>query len=410
MTLTLRIENITALEDGGPTWLALEGRGASVGRKRAMDWVLPDPSRHVSGHHFDIGYRDGVYSLTDLSTNGTFIEGTLHRLQGAVPLRGGERLLVGPYVIAVHLSSAAANPGQRPAPTPDIDEGDPWDFMGGAPIPPPPPQRHQPVGQPPVDFGNDFMSFDRPQNPPSWAGEPGDIPQMQRPPPQPGAGSHALPSLGASPFLAGGHPTPPAVQAPPQPPQPDEILKAFCAGAGLDPSKMVPQDAAQLAHALGQSIRVVTDEVMRMLRDRANVKQFTKGGERTMRAATKNNPLKFLPDTDQALDAMFLNAREGYMTGPEALQIAMQDLRAHQMGVFSALQPALASVLDGLSPEDIDKSETAGNLLSGSRKGKMWDEYVRRWDEKAHEGEHGMLDAFLAAFAQAYAEANKRKD
>ena len=80
------------------------------------------------------------------------------------------------------------------------------------------------------------------------------------------------------------------------------------------------------------------------------------------------------------------------------------------MAVFAALQPALAEVLRGLAPDDIEGREsTSGNLL-GSGKGKHWDTFVKRWDEKAKQGDHGMLDAFLLAFSRAYTEASKSDD
>ena len=65
MTLTLRIENFDTLEDGGPTWVTLEQQGASIGRRSAMDWVLPDPAKHISGHHFDIAFRDGALYVAE---------------------------------------------------------------------------------------------------------------------------------------------------------------------------------------------------------------------------------------------------------------------------------------------------------------------------------------------------------
>ena len=97
MTLTLKIENYDRLENGGPATITLERRGASVGRREAMDWVLPDPQRHISGHHFDVTYADGAYWLTDLSTNGTFLQGQRYRLEGPHRLSHGDRLVVGHY-------------------------------------------------------------------------------------------------------------------------------------------------------------------------------------------------------------------------------------------------------------------------------------------------------------------------
>ena len=141
MTLTLRIENYDKLDDGGPTWITLESQGASIGRRSSMDWVLPDPAKHISGHHFDIAFRDGAYWLTDVSTNGTFLQGQRHRLEGPQQLQGGERLIVGHYVIAVDVTSGV--PTAPPQPNPNVhgwtvgvsssapDESDPWDFGSG---------------------------------------------------------------------------------------------------------------------------------------------------------------------------------------------------------------------------------------------------------------------------------------
>jgi len=75
MKLTLRIENFDYLPDGGPLEFTSISRGCEVGRDPAMDWTLPDPSRHVSSRHFEVQYRDRKFLLNDVSTNGTFVYG-----------------------------------------------------------------------------------------------------------------------------------------------------------------------------------------------------------------------------------------------------------------------------------------------------------------------------------------------
>ncbi|MCG7625027.1 type VI secretion system-associated FHA domain protein TagH [Epibacterium sp. Ofav1-8] len=459
MTLTLRLENLELLQDGSPAWLTLDGQNASVGRNRAMDWVLPDPSRHVSGHHFDINYHNGAYWLTDASTNGTFLQGQKHRIQGPLQLKGGERLIVGHYIISVETAAAGAPqaamaPGPQ-TPQPSYDEADPWD-LGLHPQDP-----VNPLPQPPADarafddVAQEFLQLTpqippqqgaAPPPPPQQPGPPQAAPSPQSPPPQvPPAASPAVaqppspaayqaqppatdlppagqPPIAPVPMPSPASPPPPQAApldppaAPPAPPRPatpaaapaaaqTDVLRAFCQGAGLDPSLADSTDPEHLAHALGQAVAAASQEIMRMLQDRASVKQFTKGGARTMRNAHGNNPMKFLPDTPQALEAMFLTPREGFMEGPESFATALADLRGHQQAVFAALQPALAAVLDGLSPEEIESSEDGRALLSGARRGKLWDQYVARWDKKAAEADHGMLDVFLKAFAQAYSEA-----
>lgn len=440
MTLTLRIDNYDTLESGGPTWITLNQRGASIGRRAAMDWVLPDPAKHISGHHFDVAFRDGSYWLTDVSTNGTFLDGQRHRLEGPTRLEGGERLIVGHYVIAVEVT---LDPAQTPQPSASVhgwtvgvsspapDESDPWDLGDGPlnPVNPLPGPGNNPHHL--DEVAQDFVPLQRPTIPPGQVGLPVQTPPtegygqgVQQPPAAPaGAGPVSHPPFvpppthqpNVGPFPGAPHhaptPQPVAVRAPEPQVAPDDmgraVLQAFCQGAGLNPADAAGVDPVALAEALGRMVRLSADEIMRMLQDRANVKQFTRGGERTMRSATGNNPLKFLPDSGQALETMFLKHRDGFMTGPDGFENALKDVRLHQVAVFAALQPALARVLEGLAPDDIEGRDTDSSAILGSGRGRHWDTFVKRWDEKAGQGDHGMLDAFLQAFSEAYMEASK---
>src|ERR1700742_2371731 len=101
MTLRLSIENVDRLPDGGPIRIEVKGRGLDLGRDSHLDWTLPDPGRSISGKHCEIRYRDGGYWLHDVSTNGTFVNGADYRLDAPYLLRDGDRLNIGPYIIAV---------------------------------------------------------------------------------------------------------------------------------------------------------------------------------------------------------------------------------------------------------------------------------------------------------------------
>ncbi len=366
MTLTLRIENFDVLEHGGPLSITLNQSGCEVGRGRGMGWVLPDPARHISSHHFSVVYQDGAYWLTDVSTNGTYLQGSPYRLQGPHRIAPGDRFTVGHYVILAEAHAVA-----HPAPS---AEADPWDF-GLAPVPVSPvmpPRQTQWLD----DVARDFVpSVPMPQPVPSA-------------PPQPL--TYAPPGMPPT-------PVPVAVGG-------QDFVRAFCEGAGLDPADYATVDADRMARELGRAMRNATSEIMLLLRDRSAVKQFTRGGERTMRSATGNNPMKFLPDAEQIIEAMFLRRRDGFMEGAEGLGNALADIRRHQAAFFAALQPALAAVLSGLSPDEIEDGAGSG-ILGGASKGKLWETYLQRWDAKVEAGEHGMLDAFLEAFAKHYAAA-----
>jgi type VI secretion system FHA domain protein len=185
----------------------------------------------------------------------------------------------------------------------------------------------------------------------------------------------------------------------------DVFLAAFCEGAGMAPGALGGNMTEAFAHELGRTMRIVATELMAMLQDRATAKRFTRGGERTMISTENNNPLKFLPDSTQALEAMFLRPRAGFLKGGDAVSAGLADVRLHQAAVFAAIQPALARLLSDLAPEAIDEGGEGAGLFGGQNKKRLWEVYVERWDAKAAAHENGMLDVFLAHFAESYAAA-----
>ncbi|RCW87036.1 type VI secretion system-associated FHA domain protein TagH [Paracoccus lutimaris] len=387
MTLTLQIENFHVLDDGGPVSILVPETGIQVGRRSGMNWVLPDASRYISGHHFDVALEDGKWWLHDRSTNGTFLQGHRHRLDGPHALHHGDRFQVGQYVIVALFDlpqGHAMTPGSLPEHRMDspVDEpmtDDPWS-VGAV---------HAPIEVYPVeiarrgpDFARDFVPFPTvPPTAPAPAAAPAPQPAPAPvPTPVPAAASQADPSA---------------------------VLRAFCEGAGLSIEYAKDVPAEDLARNLGQALRATTTHIMAALQDRAAARHFTRAGERTMRGATDNNPLKFLPDAEQAMDALFLRPRAGFLTGADGFDAALWDLRRHQSALFAALQPALLALVEDLDPGRID-TEVKGAALMGNRKSRTWDEFVTRWDAKTA-SENGMLDEFIRLFAQAYRKAHDRE-
>lgn len=414
-TLHLRIENHVTLPNGGPVSLRLSGGSAQVGRKAGMDWVLPDPSRHISGHHFDITYQGGRYFLRDFSANGTFLHGERYRLDAAHEIRHGDRYTVGHYILRATLEGGLAAEQERPPHTPDSLQHAPSaaatdldDWADLAPIPRPYPSGNMPTplsgprmphAAPPPNVSQPLP----PSGPPSLPMSPSATPPAA-PQPDQAWGWNAAP-------LPQGeqHRRPQSSNPPPQnipAAAPDAFLKGFLEGAGLAPDTELKTPPEDLGRMLGQSTRLCTQELMKMLTDRAAVKMFFSKEERTMLSASGNNPMKFMTDPNAALAALFVAPREGYQTGPDGFKDALTDIRQHQAAVVAALQPALADMMEGLSPEEIEPASDGGRFASKSKKN--WEEFVKRWDAKATRGEHGMLDAFISAFAKHYADAKSR--
>jgi len=175
MTLILAIENFDRLPDGGPVRFQARARGIDIGRDAHLDWTLPDPDRVISSKHCEIRFRDGGYWLTDVSTNGTFLNGSQQRLAAPTRLKGGDRLTIGRYVIGVTLEgepapSPAASPFAQPSPAPFAEpaRGPAPDIWGGAEAAAPE-SRAAFRPNPPARAQADFLDFAAPVVPASPA-------------------------------------------------------------------------------------------------------------------------------------------------------------------------------------------------------------------------------------------------
>ena len=407
MAIVLRIENFDRLVDGGPLEFSAGPRGFDIGREQHLDWCLPDPERFISAHHCQVRYENGAYWLDDISTNGTFVNGSTLRVKSPYRLADGDRLQIGDYIIAVSLPDDA---GSRPAPiavpvvTPTAPAGDIWTLDG----------------EPAAD------SVDR-----RWFDEPR---QRERRPPPPDALSEFVdlrPMPDADPFGAGARGVlrdvpgsripeqPPRREVPPARPAPvhavaaapsggpDAALAALYAAAGLPPNAFGGRRPEEVAGEIGAVLALATGQLMELLQARAAAKQMTKSGDRTMIGLANNNPMKFVPDPAEAMQIMFQRSKPGYLDAASSFKEGFEDIKRHEYATYAAMQKALARLMEDLSPEAIE--DKVGSFALGSKKSRAWDLYVERWNAKTEHHENGILDVFLRYFADAYDAAAKKR-
>jgi hypothetical protein len=81
------------------------GSRYSVGRDPDNDLVLRDAGTKISRRHFVVGYRDGNWQLSDLSTNGTYLNRESKPIGAGTrrTLSNGDRIRLDPYEIEVKL-------------------------------------------------------------------------------------------------------------------------------------------------------------------------------------------------------------------------------------------------------------------------------------------------------------------
>jgi type VI secretion system protein len=99
----------------------------SIGRAPGNDWVLADPDRQLSKTHCMIVGAGGRYVLTDVSTNGVFINGASERVprNGQVELTDGDEISLGGYTITLSEEASGAAAMHAPLAPPAVPGGNP---------------------------------------------------------------------------------------------------------------------------------------------------------------------------------------------------------------------------------------------------------------------------------------------
>jgi type VI secretion system protein ImpI len=368
----------------------------------------------VSGHHCQVRYEGGAYVLYDISRNGTYVNGSPGRVKSPYGLQHGDRLQIGPYIITVAIGAGneAAPPfapGSFAAPqdqyqSPSWD--DPWGSGSGGAAPV---DRRLFVDQQRRDRGvrapdalEDFIPLPMARTPDPFQPPPSlrNVPPSQIPE-RPPAYPPSRPMPAGAPIQANY----PAQGGPGLPL--DTFLQILAQSAGISPAALADRPPEQIADEIGTIIRIVASELAVLLKARAAAKQMAKSGNRTMLGAERNNPLKFIPNPSEALELMFQRNRPGYLNAPESIHEGLENLKTHERATYAAMQKALLRIMEDLDPERIE--EKAGGGPFGSKKAKAWDIYLERWTAKTEHYENGMLDVFLAYFADAYDTATKEK-
>jgi len=423
MTLRLSLENVDRLPDGGPLRVEVKGRGLDIGRDAHLDWTLPDTSRHVSGKHCEIRFRDGGYWLHDVSRNGTYVNGGEFRLDAPRLLQNGDRLSIGPYLVAVEVEGQAGRGapafGGAPALTPPAGVAeDVWNSVGEAAAPD---DRNAYRPQKAQRAPPDFLDFAAPLGPsefPSaafadsidydaWVSAPARAPAIAPPPiPPPPEPSPRRPAARAvaedppSPFLAAPAPAPPSA-----PSVGLDVLARIAAAAGISESVFEGREPDEVAAEIGSALRATASHLAQLLNSRAETKTLMRSSSRTMVRALDNNPLKFTGTPEEALTIMFGPRKGTYMDAITTLERSFSDLESHQLLTFAAMQSALDALFGELAPEKIDSAVTLDKglgALVGSRKAKLWDIYVERWRAKSKRSDGRLTEGFMSLFAEAY--------
>jgi type VI secretion system FHA domain protein len=207
---------------------------------------------------------------------------------------------------------------------------------------------------------------------------------------------------------------PPAAAAPPVPasrpsaaPSPQDaagLQAAFLAGLGVPSLRVGDLDEAQM-HLLGQLLREAVRGAVELLIARAALKREMRA-ELTMIVARENNPLKFSPTVEVALQHLLGTPTPGFMAPAPAMRDAFDDLRAHQVGVMAGMRAALEGVLGRFDPQQLEgklaRRSAIDSLIPATRKARLWESFQELFQQLQREAQDDFDELFGRAFLQAY--------
>ncbi|KAA0070924.1 type VI secretion system-associated FHA domain protein TagH [Rhodanobacter sp. T12-5] len=429
-TLTLAVAGRQAAQFGSRSRRTFEATGGSIGRSEDCDWVLS--ASGVSRVHAMIRYLNGIYFIEDRSTNGMLLNDAPLIKGDPSALKDGDRLLIDTFEVEVRLEDAAkvaavaANPPEpmlASAAAPSV-AGDPLDFglLGPAPLgasPLPAPATPMDASLIPGAIGSastsalDPLSFLGAADGSSgllsgsttgnagagWNHSASTEDYFHPPKTNEQRQTQALPEnwdltmgdFAPPPAASVAKASPPPVTAAPPLRAPPATV------AETTGSSTLPADVDQI-------FRIVVDGVMDVLRARAEIKNTFRLPV-TIIQRSENNPLKFAPTPDEALQKIMAPSNGAFMSGTAAFEDAFDDIRCHQMAMLAGVRAAFESLLAHFNPDRFEQeADGTAKRSAFAGKGKYWDKYRENFEGLSRDPDECFRRLFGDEFARAYEE------
>jgi FHA domain-containing protein len=184
------------------------------------------------------------------------------------------------------------------------------------------------------------------------------------------------------------------------------LWAAFCEGAQTNITLPDGLNETQM-RMLGVLMRESVEGVLRLMAVRATTKNELRAEVTTIRPRN-NNPLKFSPNAEAALNQLLQPALRGFLSGPAAMQSAMYDLLGHSIGTMAGMRAALGGVFSHFEPNRLEaklsQKSMLDSLIPAARKAKLWDLYLQHFQTTSTEAEEDFHVLFGNAFLAAYEE------
>jgi type VI secretion system FHA domain protein len=371
----------------------------SIGRDPACQWAIPDRTLALSARHCEIVPTPAGPVLRDLSTNGSFVNGSATRLSGEHLLRDGDRIEFGPYMVLVRRTGDAISPpallqfppepagADASARSPGVEEtaelrgGDPAAMLarsGG------------------VALRAGLTELLRSAPPPE---DPDLALTKIRLAPRPVAGRAVASERSPEPAPTPAHPQA-AIPAPaPAPLAPAAWLEALALGLGVPPEALAGRDPLQAARQVGAIAGAGVAALQALLSQQAAARRQIGSRSGALAPLRGLHLLRLAPTPQAAVQALLAAPGDA----AALLHAAGSDVAAHEARLLAAFRDAVAQLGDALAPQAL---EAALDSTGGDRAARLWQLYAQLWHSlggaPGQPWAQGFSEAALTHLAAAY--------
>jgi FHA domain-containing protein len=184
----------------------------------------------------------------------------------------------------------------------------------------------------------------------------------------------------------------------------EALTRALCEGLGLPALPGGPLTPTRM-RLIGVLLHEATRGTVELLIARAALKREVRA-DVTKIVARENNPLKFSPSVEVALNHLLGPTARGFIAPGAAMRDAYDDLRAHQFGFLAGMRAALEGVLKRFDPNVLESKLTQKSLLEtllpSTRKAQMWETFQQLYAQISAEAADDFHELFGKEFLRAY--------
>lgn len=412
MALRLRIVSEHRRTLGRRSSIVFGVAGGSIGRSADNDWVLPDPSRFLSGRHARVLFRHGLYMLEDTSTNGTYLNDAQDPIPKQTPceLHNGDILRIGEYEVVVAIDQSAEHTAER---TVGLDVEQSGAVAGPAVVSTdisPQIEGNLDISLTPsalfnvdgegqnggLQIGNAFgqavvvpFGNSRPAAPPpqSRRAENSDIIAARR------MERLKRSVAGANRETRDTQPVDPAMRA---------AFDAFCRGAGIEASALPVESAAAMLQLAGRLLREALVGVKDL--DGKQSEMRRNFGLPAARPGDEHTPFQVTAAADDLLVRLLASHDSRRLEAGQWLRQVFQQNKQHQEAVARAIPESLRGFMKELDPRELEErfERSATRNLMGGRPNnwELYSEIYRTLVEA--QTDSGLPHNFAESFAAAY--------